>query len=144
MGAEKGCHGKRWREVEEGAAKKGVQGGAACKTEESKKKKIDGAKKGLDFQTERHLDAMMDDKHSHMCISPHCNGFCTPTEACETEQGVRMYHTCADLYRSKQVIGLKYHMCRKCHQNGKVCKTIVCCFLRCSRSKDLCKHLHTP
>ena len=87
--------------------------------------------------------AMMDDGQSHICISSHCGKFCTPKEGSREE--IVMYHSCADPCRSgKQVKGLKHHMCRKCHQSGKVCKTAVCYFRRCSLLKDSCKHLHPP
>jgi len=54
--------------------------------------------------------AMTDDEHSHMCMSPCCGRYCTP-KVVGKEQGVRMYHKCADPCRSgKQVKGPQHRM----------------------------------
>jgi len=56
----------------------------------------------------------------HICKSPLCVWGCTPTI---NDRGqVRMTHTCMDPSNPTQRDGLGLHMCRQCHQPGKVCK----------------------
>jgi len=79
MGAEEGIRGKTWWQIEDRAAKIGGEGGKTggktCKTNASKEKKTEGAKRGNISVMAEHFKTAMDEDHAHVCISPQCGNF---------------------------------------------------------------------
>jgi len=98
------CAGKSWAWIE--------AEGTRCRKKGQKAGNI--ASVAADHQ------AALVEHHLHICKSPLCVWGCTPTI---NDRGqVRMTHTCMDPSNPTQRDGLGLHMCRQCHQPGKVCK----------------------
>jgi len=76
----------------------------------------------------------------HAC---ECGMFCTPEAKMGRDKDkdtLRIRHSC-QVYK-KEIYGFGEHICHNCHQTGTRCKTTVCAYIVCSRSKKFCEHLH--
>jgi len=129
-----------WKEIE-GAAELRGEGGGICKTAASRMRKREGGLKGNDASKVACLARGQDDCHSHACILPECEMFCTPGLLVRAgkKDAPRIRHGCR--VAQKTISGFSEHMCRN-HQTATRCKAAECTYIACSRSQKFCEHLH--
>ena len=144
MGAEEGTRDMTWEQIEAGADKLRVQGGATCKTAASQKRRSEGGIKTGNARKATCLVMAQDDRHSHAFILPECGMFCTPElrplRTSRTKPEIVFRHLC--LVTQKEICSITMHMCRKCHRTAAQCKAAVCTYIACSRPQKFCEHLH--
>jgi len=144
MGAEEGTVDMTWEQIEEGADKLRVEGGATCKTAASQKQKSEGGIRSGNARKALFLAMAQDNRHSHACILPECGMFCTSElrllRTSRTKPEIVFRHLCRGA--QKQICSITKHMCRRCHRTAAHCKVAVCTYIACSRLQKFCEHLH--